>query len=243
MNIFDRIHFLHRVWRYRYRRERLGISFLLGRQLTGKTAVDIGAHRGIYSYWMHKKVGSQGAVIAFEPQPELNSYLHKVKKAFGIDQLEITNLGLSSAVGERELFRPQGTHWGAASLEGPQSEKTTSFDIQVTTLDDYFQDHSARPIKFIKCDVEGHEYNVFKGGKQILQKDRPNLLFECFDAQNPECNIFLYLKDLGYDGFCFYRRGFAPISEIGKLRESLHREALVNFVFVPKEESYALRKF
>ena len=71
MNWFARLHFLHRAWRYRLRSEKFGVSFLLSRDLTGKTAVDIGANWGIYSYWMHGLVGAEGHVIAFEPQPEL----------------------------------------------------------------------------------------------------------------------------------------------------------------------------
>ena len=68
MNIVEKAHFLHRAWRYRLRGDKFGVSFLRTRNLAGKTAVDIGAHRGVYSYWMHKQVGTRGSVIAFEPQ-------------------------------------------------------------------------------------------------------------------------------------------------------------------------------
>ena len=45
--------------------------------------VDVGANHGIYSYWMHKKVGAGGNVVAFEPQAELGIYLGQLKNALG----------------------------------------------------------------------------------------------------------------------------------------------------------------
>ena len=46
----------------------------------GDTAVDIGAWRGAYTYWMVKAVGPQGRVVCFEPQPAMISYLRKIKR-------------------------------------------------------------------------------------------------------------------------------------------------------------------
>ena len=76
--------------------ERFGVSFLLSLDLNGSTALDIGANRGIFSYWMHKKVGSNGKVIAFEPQRELVHGLYALKDAFSMQRLEIADIGLSS---------------------------------------------------------------------------------------------------------------------------------------------------
>jgi FkbM family methyltransferase len=239
MNVFERTHFLHRAWRYRLHSDKFGVSFLLSRELTGATTVDVGANRGIYSYWMHKKVGQEGTVVAFEPQPELNLQLNRLKSAFNLKRLEIAGLGLSSAEQERQLMRPRN-HWGGASLEVAPNAESDVMNVQLTTLDVYFRDHSGRPVSFIKCDVEGHEFDVFQGGRQILQEDRPDLLIECHTPENPHCKVFSYLSELGYAGFCFLTRGYAPISKYNELRESLHRKALLNFAFVPEERSHAL---
>ncbi|MFQ5994985.1 MAG: FkbM family methyltransferase [Acidiferrobacterales bacterium] len=242
MTLFERLHFLHRAWRLRFIAEKFGVGFLLDRDLAGKTAIDIGANRGVYSYWMHKKVGPRGFVIAFEPQPELGSYLREAKHDFRLTQLEIANVALSSVTGETELLRPRH-HWGGASMAWHPKGELDILKVKAVTLDEYFQNHEARPISFIKCDVEGHEYHVFKGGEQILQEDRPELLFECGFARDPECEAFSYLNGLEYDGFCFYKQGFAPIAKYNLLHDSLHRRALVDFVFVPKEKSHALTRY
>src|SRR5262249_35181753 len=111
MHTLDRLHLLHRAWRYRLRTEKDELAFLMRRKLTGHTVLDIGANRGIYSYWMHKLVGPSGRVIAFEPQPELADYLHDVRGAFRLDRLKVVKAALSSRCGTGTLVRPTG-HWG-----------------------------------------------------------------------------------------------------------------------------------
>ena len=175
-------------------------------------------------------------MIAFEPQPELVEHLRSLRERFRLRRLEIVNMGLSSQTGELTLRRPR-THWGGASFE-PQYEArrdTESIRSSVTTLDYFFEDHPHRPVRFIKCDVECHEYHVFRGGRQVLLEDRPELLFECHDGSNPDCAVFSYLKDLDYEGYCFFEKGLAPVSDYASLRPRMHKKALVDFVFLPKE--------
>ena len=39
-----------------------------------------------------------------------------------------------------------------------------------------------RRIDFIKLDVEGHESGVLRGAKNLFQRDRPTILFECTNS-------------------------------------------------------------
>ncbi len=50
VSFFEKLTFLYRAWRFRLYADTYGTSFLLSRELEGKTAVDIGANRGVYSY-------------------------------------------------------------------------------------------------------------------------------------------------------------------------------------------------
>ena len=60
-------------------------------------------------------------------------------------------------------------------------EKCQSTAIRGTTLDSFFE-NIGTPVQFIKCDVEIHEDEVFRGGINLLQRDRPMLLIEiCAD--------------------------------------------------------------
>ena len=58
-------------------------------------------------------------------------------------------------------------------------------------------------IDFIKIDVEGGEFGVLKGARNILMKSKPLLVFECglgaseFYGTNP-ADLFSYLQECGY---------------------------------------------
>ena len=242
MNLWKKIHFLHRAWRYRLVSERFGVSYLLNSDLSGGTALDIGANRGIFSYWMHKKVGSNGKVIAFEPQPELNQELHALRDAFSLPRLEIAKIGLSSVSQKMKMYRPQN-HWGAASVEtGASNKSLEEIEVDVITLDSFLDSEAASSVKFIKCDVEGHEFDVLQGGVQTIKRGKPDILFECHDAMNPNCKPFDLLQTIDYQGFCFFNGGMTPIENYRQLRENglLHRKTFIDFVFVPKERSSQL---
>lgn len=234
MRLFDRLHALHRFWRYRLRTERTELAFLLGRDLRGHTVVDIGANRGSYSYWMHKAVGAQGNVVAFEPQPELTTYLQDLRTSFRLNRLTIVPAGLSSHSEQTQLVRPKH-HWGGASLHIAANESTDIVPITLTTLDDYFANSELRPIRFLKCDVQGHELEVFLGGERVLREDRPELLFEAYDSLIDEERLVCFLEGLGYEGFFFFARRLTPINRLAELRPKLPRRAkFYNYVFLPR---------
>jgi len=237
MHIVERAHVLHRAWRMRLRHNRDEIGYLLSRNLRDATIVDIGANRGVYSYWMHRAVGPGGHVIAFEPQPELVQYLHDLKRTFRLRTLTIEQLALSSSAGECELTRPRD-HWGAASLGTPMTTVTEAdrFTVRTTTLDEYFANHPLRPLRFMKIDIEGHEHDCFLGGQNILREDQPELLFECYDEKFSD--VFPLLESLGYTGRYFFDGQLHPIATLDKHRASIPHTHL-NLVFSPAHHGAA----
>lgn len=237
MRLYDRLHALHRVWRYRLRTERDELKFLLGRDLQGHTVVDVGANRGSYSYWMHKAVGTQGHVVAFEPQPELNTYLQDLRATFKLNQLTIVPCGLSSHPEETNLVRPRN-HWGAASLHMTPNEHTDIVPVKLTTLDDYFANSSVRPIRFMKVDAQGHELEIFRGGERVLREDKPDLLFEAYDYLIDGAELVPFLDSLGYDGFFLFEGQLTPISRLAEFRPRLPRKvSFFNYIFLPRAKA------
>jgi len=225
---------VHRFWRYRLRSERQELAFLMRCPLDGTLVADIGANLGIYSYWMHRVVGAKGKVIAFEPQPELQEHLADLRQSFRLDNLEIVPKGLSTASGTAELIRPR-SHWGGASLEEvDNNEETERFQIALTTLDEYFSDRTER-LRFIKCDVEGHEEHVFAGGTEVLGEDRPILLFECTEEIVSRGNLFSQLAQLGYEGRFFHNHSLHPLADLARQRDNIDQPYL-NYVFATDED-------
>ena len=140
MNLVERIHMVHRFWRYRLRSERAELRYLLGRNFQGGSVFDVGAHRGVYSYWMHRRFRDM-PVVAFEPQPELVEFLSDFKQTFRLGRLEIAPLGVSSRSGTLRLHRPP-SHWGGASVDPYHNgDHDDVFDVPVTTIDEFVASH------------------------------------------------------------------------------------------------------
>lgn len=203
LSLIEKLHMRYRFARYRYKSEVPDIRYVLESNLEGKTVLDIGANKGIYSYYLSRKVGPQGKVYAFEAQPELGEHLLSVKESFGLLNLEIVNKGLSLEPGILKMGRTKiGS--GGASFNYKTDSNLDEINILVITLDDFFSEESREKIQFIKIDVEDHEYQVLKGGEKFLTRDHPTILLECSDEKAKEGKLFDFLAGLDYSGFFYF---------------------------------------
>ena len=200
---YQKLHMVHRCWRLRFKSEVPSIQYVRSAPLSGTTVLDIGANKGAFSIYMSRAVGPQGKLIAFEAQPELGRHLEAVKQSFKLDNMMIVNKGLSSGSGILTMRRSEAGS-GMASFHSAASAGLQELDIPVVRLDDYVHEHALGPVRFIKCDVEGHELEVFKGGERLLRRDRPTILFECHESEAERGDLFRFLTGLGYDGYFFH---------------------------------------
>nr|QDP27049.1 FkbM family methyltransferase [Bradyrhizobium cosmicum] len=199
------------------------LKTLLSLQLTGATVLDVGANKGIYSYWLAKAVGPDGRVLAIEPQPEMAEYIHQ--RHLG-PNVEIVNLALSDADGVSELSRKRPGD-GSASLSRNIGD---SIPVKLARLDDI---GPISNLKFIKCDVEGHELKVFRGGERMIRRFSPVIQFESTPGEIPP--LLEFFSSLGYFGIMFLGTAYARIEDISKVPHpkfglSGHRD----FIFFPE---------
>lgn len=241
MNFSLKIRTLHRFWKFRLRAEKESLAYVRSRSLEDKTVLDIGAIKGVYTYWLSKKVGVNGKVYAFEPQPELGDFLEESKKTFKLKNVKIVNKGLSSESSEMILYRRKVGD-GAAMIA---SEHNKLFDpsgkekvnIEVIKLDDFISKEKIDELAFIKCDVEGHELEVFKGALATLKQFKPTILFECHHEEAKEGEVFNLLKEIGYHGFFFNGTEKLNVDDFETVpypRSDNHR----NYIFVPNTEKF-----
>lgn len=205
MSLFERIQTYHRLLRYRFQAERAEMKFLMGRRYRGGSVLDIGAHRGEFSYWLHR-LFPEMRTVAFEPQPELVEYLNQLKAEFQLDRMSVAPVGISSRAGTLKMHRPRA-HWAAATFDDfcYDDDETDVFDVPVTTIDQYLDEHpELRPVRFIKCDVEFHEAEVLAGAERTLREDRPELLVEWSTPRRAyREKLFTLVRQLGYAMFQF----------------------------------------
>lgn len=234
----QRLKWIYRAWRYRYRLERAEIRLLMQHLAAGDSAVDVGAHKGAYTYWMRQAVGPGGKVFAFEPQPLLAERLRSLVSGSGFSNVVVENLGLSSSGGTLLLNVPgDGTSPGASFEAGQGAGQ--SYPVQVTTLDDYFEHHDGSRVRLLKCDAEGHELEVFRGAGRLLAEVRPCLLFECerrHRSSGRVDDVFGWLQGLGYKGYFIGRDGARDIAEFDVERQQRSKDDpdyVNNFIFLP----------
>lgn len=221
----------YRAWRYRLKVERAEIRFVLDALGPGDVAIDVGAHKGAFTYWMQRRVGPSGRVIAVEPQPALAARLAEIARDRRWHHVRVEACALSDAPGRLPLYVPEGGPSPGASLSLPRGAPV---EVPVSTLDALVA--PGTPVRLIKCDVEGHEARVFAGGARVLAEARPALLFECEARHHPEGRlegVFEGLEALGYEGFFFWDGRLRPRRElvIAEHQDPARRPYANNFVF------------
>ena len=134
--------------------------FLLHALRTDETFVDVGANIGAFTILASKAVKAKS--ISFEPLPET---VDKLKDQIQInrinDVVSVRNKGVGDKTGAL-FFTNNNDTINKVSLAG-NVENTTK--VEVTTLDEELDNNTKY---FFKIDVEGFEYNVIEGGKNIL---------------------------------------------------------------------------
>ena len=207
--------FLYRAMKARFRDQGAEIRAVLRELSPGDVAVDVGANKGAYLYWMRRAVGPGGSVFAFEPQPGLARYLESISARMRWRNVVVRECALSDSAGPRILNVPGWENSPGASLEeAAASPGARAREVAADTLDRQLE--GAGPIAFLKVDVEGHELPVFRGAARTLAQFRPTLLFECesrhLTGRTPR-DVFGFLEGFGYRGGFFSQEGVRPIQE------------------------------
>src|SRR3977135_31587 len=101
-----RLNYVYRAYRYRFRVDPAEIRFVRQSLQPGQVAVDIGCHKGAYTYWMRRRVGPSGAVYAFEPQSRQVAYLRVSFSTMGQANVELVPMAVSYKSGKILLYMP-----------------------------------------------------------------------------------------------------------------------------------------
>lgn len=144
--------------------------------------VDVGVYRGdILRTFL--KVVDRALVVGFEPNPNNFQFLRNRFPFVQIEPLALGNqIGSTTFVcGFDHPARSQLAHFCSKDKEVNSEGKEVS--VPITTLDEYFG--AKRNINFIKIDAEGAEFEIIKGGMDILAQSRPIIVFEHRLSQSP----------------------------------------------------------
>lgn len=168
---------------------------------------DIGANVGIMSLNFANKA-KNGKVYAFEPTHYALKKLHRNLELNPelANRIFVTNAFVSAKSDENPNItafsswsltnRTENDH--AYHLGTPMSAE----GVPSISMDDFVKNNAIEKLDFIKIDTDGHEYEVFIGGKHTIHTLRPKIIFE----------LGLYvMKEKNFD-FDFYRNYFQSLN-------------------------------
>jgi FkbM family methyltransferase len=130
--------------------------------------VDVGANMGYYTIKIGSKVGPEGRVHSFEPNPETFEFLR--------DNVMINAFEARACLSKTAVGEDAGEAWlsferrepGGSTLRTEQLNLENEMCVPVVRLDDVIP--KDRPVDLVKIDVEGFEPLVLKGMKGLLAR-------------------------------------------------------------------------
>jgi FkbM family methyltransferase len=138
--------------------------------------VDIGAQSGMFC--LMAKFLPETKWHAFEPDPSNNKLL--------IDNIKLNNISninvYSEALGDfakNGILNVCPDHRGLNTMGKKlirfSEKESQKISVQVNTLDNIFE---KQKIDLIKIDTEGSEFDILKGGMNVIRRDKPRILLE-----------------------------------------------------------------
>ena len=153
----------------------------------GFTFVDVGANVGGYTFWISSLIGSQGRIVAVEPDTALVRQLRYNLRTNGLEgSVRVVESAVGAAAGVGRLIRNpvnsgenrldrepvsadarpgadsvNSVH-GAVNSGDNSAMDDDAVSVQVRTLQSIVREEGLSRIDFLKVDVEGHERDVLE---------------------------------------------------------------------------------
>lgn len=154
----------------------IGQDRLFKMSMNKTTIIDIGANLGYTALNMAKNLDKNGMLYAFEPDTTNHKNLKNNLQLNPNSLIKIYKLGLGKTKGTAKLEIVTPDNFGGNRIsKNPILEYS---EIDLITLDDFCNENNLTKVDLIKIDVEGFEFNILLGGKNIIKNHRPELYIE-----------------------------------------------------------------
>jgi FkbM family methyltransferase len=154
----------------------------------GDIAVDIGGHIGHHSVTMRQRVGSEGSVWVFEPNPKNAKYISKTIEQNRWDNVELFEIALSDVESSDQILINNSKNTGMAKLNelnNSEMNRDNKFEVKTKKLSNILNENNPGEIDLLKMDIEGGERNVIadlrndlNNVKTIILELHPQILKE-----------------------------------------------------------------
>jgi len=199
-----------------------------------KVILDVGANIGYFSV-RFAKINKNIQVHAFEPVPSTYDFLtaNISRNKVGL-RVKPYCIGLSDQCGSFDFHMEPMNGTNASLLNVSNAHDSKKVKSNTLTMDQFCQDRSIKP-DFIKCDVEGAELLVFKGGLSTILQNTPVVFTELLRkwakpfGYHPN-DVISFFLEMGYECYGIFDEGCRSIKEV------TDESAETNYVFLNSEK-------
>jgi FkbM family methyltransferase len=209
------------------------LEVLLDAARQSQIVFDVGANVGWYTLNISRAIARRGGhVYAFEPIPSTFATLQYNVRLNALQSCTtLTNVGLGEENRTVEFFLPKTTGSVAAS-QRPLFEQQENDRIvaRIIRLDDFISERGIKRLDLLKCDIEGAELLMLKGGMDSIGRFRPVIFLELLRkwskayGYHPN-DVITLLAAQGYHCFAITAAGLERMTEMDDQCES------TNFLF------------
>lgn len=206
------------------------IAYILRNLREADICVDIGANVGVYTVLL-AATASQGTVHSFEPAAfhfrvlELNVLANRVSNAI------LNNCAIGDGSDDVEFYVAQDGGF-SSTLDTGRKPIVDKMNVKMTTLDLYCSQARLPRVDVLKVDVEGGEFRVLQGAKELLSdhKRKPRLvMLELYEPMLRRFGVGIsdvvsLMKNYGYSPSVCIGEGLLDFTE-------KHHNAFVNVFF------------
>jgi len=186
-------------------------DFIAKKLPPGGVFLDLGANIGAIAIPVFKK-RNDIRIVCVEAAPWIFNYLKQNLYLNKMDNAIALNMALLDQDETKVNFYSPIDKFGKGSLSPIfTNNKVEINSIQVDTL---LKNYNIEKVDFIKIDVEGFEFSVFKGAKELFTRnDAPDIIFEFVDwAESQASGNYVgssqkILLDFGYKIYLFKANG------------------------------------
>jgi FkbM family methyltransferase len=186
---------------------------------------DVGANVGHYTQLLDMVFGKACRIYAFEPSARNFGYLQEAIS--NLSQVQPVQAGMGGSNSEMRLFSNEKKSGLSSVYNRRLDHLNISLEdsewITILTIDGFCHEKNIQYIDFLKLDVEGHEFEILNGAREMLQGKKIRFIQFEFGGCNIDSRTFFqdffYLLTPCYNLYRIVQDGLYPINRYKEIYE------------------------